>query len=116
MPMNKKEQAKLEEALTAAALRYTAPVERDVPKPTEGESQGFVFYGASGDSSRVEELKSGSTSHWPVGSKYSGSQGGISMYSTRLRALKALRCEAEREYARRLRNIDIQIEREENKV
>lgn len=117
MAMNKKELAYVEELLTISALRYTADVEKDVPMPepcSSKTSRGFIFYGESSDSPRIEEIESTSVSNKQVGT-YSGSQGGRSLYSTRLLALKALRREVEKVSAKRLRNVDRMIEQEENK-
>ena len=118
MAMNKKEQALIEELLTVSALRYTADVEKDVPVPepcSNKTSRGFIFYGEGSDSSRIEEIESTSISHCTAGTKFSGSQGGRSLYSTRLLALRALRRAVEKVSAKRLRDVDIMIEREENK-
>jgi hypothetical protein len=120
MAMNKKEQALIEELLTVSALRYTADVEKDVPVPepcSNKTSRGFIFYGEGSDSSRIEEIESTSISHCTAGTKFSGSHshGGRSLYSTRLLALRALRRAVEKVSAKRLRDVDIMIEREENK-
>ena len=117
MPMNKKEQALMEELLTVSALRYTADVEKDVPMPepcSGKDSRGFLYYGEGGDCPMIEEMESSAVSHKRVGTS-TGSQGGRSLYSTRLLALKALRREVEKVCAKRLSGVDIMIEREENK-
>ena len=114
MSMTKKEQAYFEQLLTVAALRYTADIKPDVPVPdgSSKESKGFMFYGESSMYPHVEEIVSSSVYHRRAGHG-SGSQGGIALYSTRLRALKAMRREAEKQYAHKLRDIDCMIEKEE---
>lgn len=117
MAMNKKEQAELAELKNslrlAKALRWTEPVGKDVPPPhTFGEeASGFVF---NAYSSSVSAAWSSSGSHG-IGShtresKYGGSQNSISMFSTRLLALRGLRNAVELEAAQKLARIDEQIE------
>jgi hypothetical protein len=114
MAMNKKEQAYFEQLLTVAALRYTADVNPDIPVPgtCSKESKGFMFYGESGMCPRIEKIISSSVNHRTEGSSC-GSQGGVYLYSSKLRALKAMRRETEKICARKLRDIDIMIEKEE---
>ena len=127
--MTKKEKQMVEELLTEAALRRTAPVEPDVDIPpafnggSREISTGFLFRGALGASPRVEYAASTSVSHKasynPINieteDRYRGggwSQGARQLYSTKLLALKALRHELERQCCRTLREIDKQIEEE----
>lgn len=129
MAMTKKEKQMVEELLTEAALRRTAPVEPDVDCPEKfssgsgGVVTGFLFRGALGASPRVEHAASTSVSHKvsynPIDFEKdrlerSGgwSQGARRLYSTRLLALKALRYELESSCCRALRDIDRQIEAE----
>jgi hypothetical protein len=120
MAMNKKEQAAMaalqDELRKAKALRWTEPVKKDVPPPTGGISaltSGFVF---NAYSARVDPAWSSCVTHgvgMPAPSnRYSGSQNCISMFSTRLLALRALRHAVELETATKLAGIDLQIEKE----
>ena len=115
MPMTKKEQAYLEELLTAIALRHTyEKVEPDLPIPEGGSgktTKGWLYYGESSDHPRLQETESTSYSHKDAGSS-SGSQGCRALYSTRLLALRALRRAMEKECAKRLRIVDCMIEKE----
>lgn len=119
MAMNKKELCEmkgLKEALCLAkALRWTEPVMKDVSPPAQysESTSGFVF---NAYSSSVSAAWSSPVSHG-IGSsvretKSSGSQGSISMFSSRLLALRGLRHAVECEVALRLANIDQQIEQE----
>ncbi len=131
MAMTKKEQAAMNEAITRAeilgALRWTTRVERDVPPPNPGEmnhvryAEGWDFnlYTRTVSQYWSSSYWSGSMSHSEgaepgnrPGIYLSGRQGSRSLYSTKLRALQALRYETEREAARALREIDVQIREE----
>jgi len=113
--MNKKEAAYVEELLTRIALRWTSPVEPDVmpPSPGGGLVKGFAFVGALGMSPRVDVACSSSAGHALGRDDKITSQNPKRLYSTRLRALRALRYAVEERCARLLRDIDHQIEREE---
>lgn len=111
MAMSKAEKARLEAALTAAALRWTAPVERDVPIPTGREvTEGWDF---NTYSATVSQKWSTATAHGDGPAPSSGyrylaaaSQGGRRLYSTKALALAALRFEVETKAAETLRSID----------
>ncbi|NNS07309.1 hypothetical protein [Erwinia sp. JH02] len=118
MAMNKKEQAAFDAAIAEAevnrALRWSDyETERDVPKP--GPSDGYVNgWSVNYHSERVYLSWSGSISHGDgrvVGGKRPpyGSQRGIEQYSTKEKALKAMRRQMEREFAQRLASVDRMI-------
>ena len=115
MAMTKKDQASMQAAIdradTLAALRWTAPVRRDVGIPETGYSQGWdynaytqiVFHGWSGPFSH------GKGRH-PAAGKYRGaSQQPRRYYSTQALALAAMRHEIEQKAASDLLEIDRQI-------
>lgn len=110
MAMTKKERAEFDEAIDklriVSALRWTAPIEPDVPPPKsfDGLTIGYL---PAGD--RVTEACSSSIGHGRDHVK-TRSQGARSLYSTRRMALAALRHEVEMDCARRLADIDRQIE------
>lgn len=122
MAMNKKEQAEFasmkKKLAVASAFVRTPAVERDVPAPSPSGptrySHGFDFnvYGFA-----INEYWSSCSSHYtenPQGKSgyVSGSQRGISLYSTRLLALRALRHAVENKAASDLAEIDMKIEAE----
>jgi hypothetical protein len=119
MAMNKKEQAQMDElrqALRLAkALRWTEEVKTDVAPPSTYSSHvsGYVYSSHGG---RVEPAWTSSVSHGrgysEPQSRISGSQRAINMYSTKLLALRALRHAVELECAKKLSDIDTQIEQE----
>lgn len=125
MAMTKKEaeavRLALEKARILGALRFTSPVECDVPRPghepgAPKQTQGFDFnaYGK-----RVWIGWSTSVSHGegvidPDGNSRSGSKNGRDMFSSKLLALKAMRCQLEQEYAKSLAKIDALIESEQS--
>ncbi len=116
MAMNKKEREQLERALTASALRATSRVLPDVRPPAgSGMSVGWLYGGESGSSPGVDVACSSSVFHGYGSIDRTNSQGCRALYSTKLLALKALRHEVELDCARRLRKIDIMIEKEEGK-
>lgn len=114
--MNKKEQAALDAAVTAArlnrALRWSPEtwIDRDVPVPDRDYTDGWN-YNSYGEG-RVERTWSGATSHgtyYENGSRGTGTQGGIKLYSNRVLALRAMRCEMELRFAKTLARIDAAI-------
>lgn len=119
MAMTKKERetfgAALKKAEILGALRWTAPVEKDVPPPKDlySYTQGFETNRAC-----VKEAWSGCVNHGegkaptPDSRYYSASQRPIWLYSTRLLALRALRHNKEIEAAEELRKIDRMIAEE----
>jgi len=115
MPMTKQEKARLEHAETLAALRWTAPVEKDVPPP-EGHgiySEGWTF---NVYAKRVEACWSSVIYHGfgrapQKGERHStASQGAKWLFSTEEKALAAMRHEVERQAAADLLAIDRKIE------
>lgn len=118
MTMNKKEQAAFDAAIAEAevnrALRWSDyETEKDVPKP--GSSDGYVngwsfnIYGEC-----AYQSWSGSAAHGDghvVDGKRPpcGSQRGIEQYSTKEKALKAMRRQMESEFAQRLASVDRMI-------
>jgi len=118
MAMTKKEREAFDAAIKKAeilgALRWTTPVAKDVPIPENGYSEGWIAY-----SNSVQKSWSGQHRHGngdapaPEDIYKSASQRGVSMYSTRLLALKALRNNTEKEAAEELRKIDRMIAEEE---
>jgi hypothetical protein len=116
MAMTHKEKALMERLLTQAALRSTSPVEADVPPPErwgEALTKGFLPVAAGSNDGRVVVACSSSSSRGIGRDDAVTSQKAVYLYSTRLRALKALRWEAEQVFAQRLRKIDQMIELEE---
>ena len=99
------------------ALHWTVPVEPDVPIPERGETKGFLY--VNGSTPGIRYARSRSTSHiesyderYLQAHAATWTQGGKRLYSTKLRALQALRRELEREAAARLAAVDEQIEDE----
>ena len=119
MAMNKREKAHLEEVERACAekvealearlaLRFTGPVEEDVLPPDDMSlNVGFTF-----NLYRREVAASCSSciSHSTHSSTETTTQRSISMFSTELLALKALRHAVELDCAKTLRQIDLKIE------
>lgn len=111
MAMTKKERAAMQAAIDRAellaALRWTAPVERDVPPPTAfgAYSEGWEFNAHTGT---VDRGWSTMISHGrgptpdSIDKYRSGSQGARWMFSTRARAVAAMRHEIEILAAKRL--------------
>lgn len=121
MSMSKKEQAEFAAAkkavIVARALNWTEPVERDVPPPAynQNDTLGYTFntYDA-----RVMYGRSSSIHHATSDSEMpqkTRSQRPLSMYSTKLLALKALRHAVECECAEKLARIDMDIAQERAK-
>lgn len=105
-------QAAIDRAETLAALRWTGPVERDVEVPLRGYSEGWDY---NAHSMRVWQGWSGQVVHGtgPApkegGRHYNGSQGSRRMYSTKAKALAAMRHEMEQQAAANLLKVDRQI-------
>ena len=115
MAMTKKEQAAMQAAIdraeTLAALRWTWPVERDVDVPLHGYSEGWDY---NAHSMRVWQGWSDRVAHGegkaPEAGKYrSGRQGSRRMFSTKSRALAAMRHEVEQKSAADLMRVDRRI-------
>ena len=126
MAMNKTERAALEyaqnELSIARALRWSRhePVPKDLPPPTTsfGPDRRYTEGWSTNMHSRsVMQQWSEFVSHgmgpYHEGDRFrSGARGSISLYSSRLLALQALRYEIERDAAKTLAKIDAQIEAE----
>ena len=121
MSMTKKEQAEVEALRVRLALRWTEPVNADVPPPLkygEPNTRGWRAH-TWNDGFRVDAAESSFgthriTSH--VSEGYSAwSQQSIPLHSTRERALRAARHEMEKRFAEALRRIDVEIENEARK-
>jgi hypothetical protein len=114
MAMSKKEQDEMStlvrELAVSRALAWTAPVERDLPAPTgSNRTSGWDF---NVHNHTVYEAWSESTRHGmgPAPSAgRSGSQRGVAIFSTKERALRALRHSIERSAAELLASIDQRI-------
>lgn len=115
MAMTKKEKAEMQAAIdraeTLAALRWTAPVVRDVGVPNNGYSEGWDY-----NSYKKEVFRgwssSGSHGTGPapeVGRYRYASQDARRLYSTEALALAAMRHEIEQKAAADLMKIDRQI-------
>jgi len=96
MAMTKKEKEYVEhlenEVRLKAALRWTDPVEKDF-KSGDKDTSGWTFNSYNGE---VKQSRSST----------------VSMYSTRLLALKAMRREMENKYSTALAKVDREIEKE----
>jgi hypothetical protein len=114
MAMTKKEQAEMKAAIdradTLAALRWTAPVRRDVDVPQNGYSQGWDYSAWTREAFMgwSDTVSHGKGPVPEVGEYRSGSQQPRRYYSTQVRAL-ALRHEIEQKAAADLLKIDRQI-------
>ena len=118
MAMTKKEKAEVGELIkranTLAALRWTEEVKADIPKPDScsAETHGWDYFAyCYYDCDIVEQAWSSSCSHGQGPSRGPGLRGGITLFSTELLALKALRHVVEKECAARLYRIDRKIEK-----
>lgn len=113
--MNKKEQAAFEELHVRLALRFTEPLMPDVPPPPRRSDYKALTTGwwLNAYNSEVAMGCSSSGFHSLHSTTKTSTQQPMAFHSTRLRALKALRAEKEMEYAKRLRKLDLEIEKEE---
>ena len=124
MAMTKKERAAMDNAINklaiVAALRWTDPVDKDLPHPTwenHGADISGWDYRSHGDYPMAYEAWSEMCAHGDGPKRTSricGSQNGVDLYSTKLLALKACRHEVEKEAARKLAKIDRMIEEEKS--
>lgn len=124
MSMTKKERAEFDALVkrseTLAALRWTGPVERDLSAPGYGEPaiQGWEF-NSHRSYERVFEAWSSSTSNGTgqhaAPPRVSGSQGSRSLFSSKEKALRALRHELEKRAAEELRLVDAALNEETKK-
>lgn len=116
MAMNKKEQAAFDAVIAEAevnrALRWSDyETEKDVPRPSDGYVNGWSFNSYNGS---VYLSWSGTVTHGdgPVvdGKRPPyGSQRSIEQYSTKEKALKAMRRQMEMEFANKLAKVDRMI-------
>lgn len=103
-----KKQSKKEITAIMAALHHTQEVEPDLhPVDHETLVKGYVICGK-----QIEKGCTTTSSHSKRTNEYTTSQKGISLYSTRLRALKAMRQGLEMEFAKQLHSIDLDIQAE----
>lgn len=113
MAMTKKERAEFEAALLEAricgALRWTAPVPRDVEIPVTGIVNGWLF---NEHSREVAKSCSSCTAHSFGYWDKTTTQRPTRLYSTRLLALRGLRHALERQYAEELAKVDSAIAEE----
>ncbi len=114
MAMNKKEKAYVASLEEQLAFRRTEPVEKDVMHPTTGSygelSTGYAF---NSYNMTVTEACSSSVSHGYDSHTKTHSQRPIMMFSTKVKALKAMRYELEQKYTRSLHKVDQLIKIEE---
>jgi hypothetical protein len=114
--MTKKEQRQVDETIAGlklqVALRWTEPVAPDVPPP---DGSSALTVGWLTCYNRVEPACSSCVHHGSGTTTRTTTQGARTLFSTRLRALKALRHEMELRFAAELRQLDAQIETEQAK-
>lgn len=113
--MAKKEQAAMEDLRTelriAKAMRFTENVLPDIMPPDHGLAKGFLFNDYF-QRPEVVPACTNSVHHGYGQDDHTSTQGSRRLYSTRLRALRGLRHALEREVAKKLADIDLQIEEE----
>lgn len=110
MAMNKREQELVEELRTRLALRFTEPVNMDVLIPIgDTLKNGYSF---NSYSKRVTKSCSSSMSHSIDGWDRTNSRGPLAQFSSKLRALRAMRNDLELMFARELRAVDLKIQLE----
>jgi hypothetical protein len=120
MAMNKKEQAAFDDLQAqlriAKALRFTEPVKTDVPIPESFRdsslAKGWLYNAYVSGNPRVEKSCSSSVHHSFGNDDKTTTQGACRLYSTKLRALRAMRHEVEQRVAKILADIDAEIEAE----
>jgi hypothetical protein len=113
MAMNKKELAEIERLKTLLALRFTADILPDIPKPISGRDEGSIINGWSFNSYSRRVYKTCSSTIYHGTDKWdkTESQYPIEQFSSPILAYRALRREVEKECARNLRDIDRSIEK-----
>lgn len=116
--MTKKETAEMdslrEQLRLAKAMRFTEEVKPDLPEPEYNNGPEFkkgYLFNAYGEG-RVAPACSSTVHHCFGSQDKTTTQGSRALYSTRLLALRGLRHTVELECAKRLANIDAQIEKE----
>ena len=104
-------QTALDRAETLAALRWTAPVQRDVGVPEDGYSEGWDYNSYKKEVFRGwSSIVSHGTGPAPEAGRYrSASQAARHLYSTQALALAAMRHDIELKAAADLLKIDRQI-------
>lgn len=104
MAMNKTEAKHMERLETLLALRITEQVDPDVAMPSSGWVTGWsIFY------DRIEQTYTNSYSQRFGSKDKMGSRTIHPIYSTRVKALRAMRNKFEIEAAQKLRRIDLEI-------
>jgi len=122
MAMNKKEKSRMEELLTIAALRYTADAglpDIPIPDAVGVKTKGYLLVGVAGTHPGIEFVESESVCHatFVKGVVISTPlQGGRALYSTRIKALQALRNAVEKQCAQTLRRVEVMIEEESESI
>ena len=110
MALNKKEKEYMESIERLAALHITPSVFCDVMPPSnEDLSVGYTY---NSHSLLIEESCSSSTRHSKGRSDKTQSQLPIEMYSSKEMALRAMRNEIEKQFAKDLRYVDLMINKE----
>ncbi len=115
MAMNKKEMQMVKDLKISLSLRFTDKVIKDIPVPVPilcSGSQLIKGFTYNEHSVQVNESCSTSVGHSVHSNKKTSSQNGISMFSTKILALKALRNSLEVKAANVLYKIDKLIEEE----
>jgi hypothetical protein len=120
--MNKKEQKAFddlkEQLRIAKAMRFTEDVPEDVPIPKEWKelAKGWLFnayrWKSYANPTAVDKACSSTTGHDFGSDTKTSTQGPKPLFSTKLRALKAMRRAIELEYAKSLADLDKLIEEE----
>ena len=118
MAMNKKEQAELDTAkravIVARALNWTSPVAPDLlVTHVMSEITGYLYNVHYATTTYARSSSIGHATSYDSTPKKITTQGSRNLYSTKTRALRALRHEVEKECAERLEKIDIKIQEEE---
>ncbi|VAW38919.1 hypothetical protein MNBD_GAMMA01-1312 [hydrothermal vent metagenome] len=114
MAMNKKEKKLVEELQVIAALRWTDNVKKDMPIPDSLDLvAGYTFNEYSAE---VRASCSTSISHNTHSPTRTTSQNGIEMYSTKGKALRALRHALCIKVAKELRAVDKLIEASDKEI
>ena len=118
MAMNKKELAEFEDlkkqVATAKALRFTDTVERDLKRPEPCSNVEYFGWDFNSHCLRIERVWTSSQSHGTCSDGVQVkprhlSQNGVSLFSTKLLALRGMRNEVETESAKKLAQIDEMI-------
>lgn len=112
MAMTKKEKAEFEamakELRVQSALRWTEKIAPDLPIPSSGCTQGWAINSYDGIVREAwsQNIRHGNGLCEPDNWRQSASQNGVPLFSTKLLALKAVRHEMEKEFAKKLAAVD----------